>query len=79
MVHPEGFASPLASPELHLSKQVLKSRFVSGLPLAVLTPTFLAKMFEYLQCLYKTIKRFNKMGFASAAKENYFCYADPAA
>lgn len=39
---PPGAWSPLATPKLHLSKQVLKSRFPFGLPQAILTPDTLA-------------------------------------
>jgi hypothetical protein len=37
----EGFALPLAGPKLHLSKQVLKSRFPCKLPQAVFTPNLI--------------------------------------
>jgi hypothetical protein len=34
----EGFESPSATPKLHLSKRVLKSRFPCKLPQAIFTP-----------------------------------------
>lgn len=43
MVPAEGFDSPSASPKLHLSKLVLKSRFPCEKPQAFLTPTFLVR------------------------------------